>query len=133
MVILGYCVLRTNVHGVYHRLVVCSPRRIRRYFIAITNISIGWFHIVLLIGCKIVQWKGHTLPPWKHEKWLPRLIWLCSINQLLHCIAITVLLYTYVTHHDKKNKRIICSFSCQIGKLRIFYAKCRLFYLIFFF
>ena len=44
--------------------------------------------------------------------------------------AITVLLYTCVTHHDKKKKRTICSFSWQIGKLKIFHAKCRLFYLI---
>ena len=43
---------------------------------------------------------------------------------------ITVLLYTGVTHHDQKKKRIICSFSWQIGKLKIFHAKCRLFYLI---
>ena len=32
--------------------------------------------------------------------------------------GITVLLYTCVTHHDKKKKRIICSFSWQIGKTK---------------
>ena len=32
--------------------------------------------------------------------------------------AITVLLYTCVTHHDKKKKHIICSFSWQIGKTK---------------
>ena len=32
--------------------------------------------------------------------------------------AITVLLYTCVTHHDKKQKRIICSFTWQIAKTK---------------
>ena len=30
----------------------------------------------------------------------------------------TVLLYTCVTHNDKKKKRIICSFSWQIGETK---------------
>ena len=33
-------------------------------------------------------------------------------------MQITVLLYTCVTHDDKKKKRIICSFSWQIGKIK---------------
>ena len=32
--------------------------------------------------------------------------------------AITILLYTCVTHHNKKKKHIICSFSWQIGKTK---------------
>ena len=40
------------------------------------------------------------------------------------------IIYTCVTHHDKKKKRIICSFSWQIGKTKIISREMSPFYLI---
>ena len=40
------------------------------------------------------------------------------------------LLYTSVTHHDKKKNALFANFHGKLAKLKIFHAKCRLFYLI---
>ena len=39
----------------------------------------------------------------------------------------TVLLYTCVTHHNKKKNALFAHFHGKLAKLKIFHTKCRLF------